>query len=124
MNKKNKGAPEGEVNRYVFTCIGLIMYLMPCISCLGIGIAAEGVTSAYIFAIVVEALSVPLGLLGINAMKRPHLRKWCILAAAVLMVLHAVCAVMLLAWYVIMAPTFVLLALFIPWSAVVNKMGK
>ena len=133
MNQKNKNTKpnttanslspkeirEKAVNRYVFTCIGLIMYIMPCVSCLGIGIASEGgITPTFLFAIAVEILSVPLGLMGINAMKKPHLRKWCILLAAVLMVLHIACAVLLLTWYVIMAPTFILLALFIPWSKV------
>ena len=69
----------------------------------------------------VEVLSVPLGLLGINAMKKKHLRKWCVAFAAVLLALHVVSAVMITVWYVIMAPTFVLLALFIPWSAVVER---
>lgn len=118
-----KEAKEKAVNRYVFACIGLIMYIMPCLSCLGLGIASEGgvISPAFIFAMVVEVLSVPLGLLGINAMKKKHLRKWCIAFAAVLLVLHVVSAVMITVWYVIMAPTFVLLALFIPWSAVVEK---
>ncbi len=112
---------EKAVNRYIFTCIGLIMYIMPCISCLGIGIASDGgISPAFIFAIAVEVLSVPLGLLGINAMKKRFLRKWCVLIAAVLLAAHIVCAVLLLTWYVIMAPTFVLLALFIPWSKVVE----
>jgi len=112
---------EKAVNRYIFTCIGLIMYIMPCISCLGIGIASDGgISPVFAFAIAVEVLSVPLGLLGINAMKKPFLRKWCILFAAVLLALHIACAVLLLTWYVIMAPTFLLLALFIPWSKVVE----
>ena len=112
---------EKAVNRYVFTCIGLIMYIMPCISCLGIGIASDGITPSFLFAIAVEVLSVPLGLMGINAMKKPFLRKWCILLAAVLLLGHIVSAVLLLSWFVIMAPTFVLLALFIPWSKVVES---
>jgi hypothetical protein len=97
------------------------MYIMPCISCLGIGIASDGITPSFLFAIAVEVLSVPLGLMGINAMKKPFLRKWCILLAAVLLLGHIVSAVLLLTWYVIMAPTFVLLALFIPWSKVVES---
>ncbi len=117
-----KAAREKAVNRYVFTCIGLIMYIMPCISCLGIGIASDGgISPSFIFAIAVEVLSVPMGFLGINAMKRKFLRKWCVLFAAVLLAAHLVCAVLLLSWYVIMAPTFVLLALFIPWSKVVEQ---
>ena len=125
-NQKKPGSQSapGEnkaVNRYVFTCIGMIMYIMPCLSCLGIGIASEGgISSMFIFAIVVELLSIPLGLMGINALKKPSLRKWCILLAAVLMVLHVLCAVSLLTWYLIMAPTFILLVLFIAWSGVVN----
>lgn len=109
---------EKAVKRYIFVCIGLIMYIMPCISCLGIGIAADGITPAFIFAIAVEVLSVPLGLMGINAMKKTFLRKWCVLFAAVLLVMHIAAAMLLLTWYVIMAPTFILLALFIPWSKV------
>lgn len=122
-NDKNHAASAGEkaVNRYVFTCIGMIMYIMPCLSCLGIGIASEGGISApFIFAIVVELLSIPVGLMGINALKRPGLRKWCILCAAVLLALHVGCAVTLGTWYLIMAPTFILLALFIAWSEVVK----
>lgn len=118
-----KEAKEKAVNRYVFICLGLIMYIMPCISCLAIGIMSDGggISPAFVFAIVVEVLSVPLGLLGINAMKKTFLRKWCVVIAAVLLVMHIVSAVMITTWYVIMAPTFVLLALFIPWSAVVEK---
>ena len=111
---------EKAVNRYIFTCIGLIMYIMPCISCLGIGIAADGFTTRFLVAIAVELMSVPLGLMGINAMKKPALRKWCLLLCALLLVGHLVSAAMLLTWYVIMAPTFLLVALFIPWSKVVE----
>jgi len=116
-----KEIKEKAVNRYIFTCIGLIMYIMPCISCLGIGIASDGISPTFLFAIAVEVLSVPLGLMGINAMKRPFLRKWCVLFAAILLAAHIVCAALLLAWYIIMAPTFVLLALFIPWSKVTER---
>ncbi len=124
MNQKNSSVPEKKINRYVFVCIGLIMYLMPCLACLCPVMMAEGVTAAGVLAIAAEVLAVPLGLLGINAMKKPKLRLWCIVYAAVLMVLHAVCAVMIGAWYVIMVPTLVLMVLFIPWSAVVWEMNK
>ncbi len=123
MNKKYNGVPEKEINRYVFVCIGLILYLMPCLSCLWLGTASAGLTAPFILAIVTELLAVPLGFMGISAMKKPALRKWCILLAALLMAMHVACAVMLLSWYLIMAPTLVLLALMIPWSAVVNKLN-
>ena len=120
-SKSDTSSGDKAVNRYVFTCIGMIMYIMPCLSCLGIGMVSEGgVSPAFIFAIVVELLSIPVGLMGINALKKPGLRMWCILCAGILMALHVVCAVMLLTWYLIMAPTFILLALYIAWSNAVN----
>ncbi len=123
MNKKSN-VPEKEINRYVFVCMGLILYLMPCLSCLWLGMASDGLTGAYIFAIATEVLSVPVGFLGISAMKKPALRKWCIFGAAVLMAAHVACIVLLTTWYLIMAPTLVLLALFIPWSSVVKKFNN
>lgn len=98
------------------------MYIMPCLSCLGIGMVSEGgLSPAFILAIVVELLSIPAGLLGIQTIKKPVLRRWSNLFAAVLMALHALCATQLLIWYLIMAPTFILLALFIAWSGVVKS---
>ncbi len=116
LSKTN--AKEKAVNRFVFTCIGMILYIMPCLSCLGIGIASEGgISPAFIIAIVVELLSIPVGLLGINSVKNRGLRKWCILSAAVLLALHVLSAVLLGVWYLIMAPTFLILALYIAWSS-------
>lgn len=110
------------LNRFVFACIGMILYIMPCLSCLGIGVVSEGgISPVFIFAFVLELLSIPVGLLGINSIKRPQLHTWCIISAAVLLALHIVCAVFLGVWYLIMAPTFILLALYIAWSSVVKK---
>lgn len=125
-NKKKASLPpeqEKAVNRYVFTCIGMILYIIPCLSCLGIGIASEGsFTPPFLLAFAVELLSIPVGLMGIYAMKKKPLLRWKNLLAAVTLVLHVLCAVTLGVWYVIMAPTFLLLALNIAWSSSVKNL--
>ncbi|MBQ8332292.1 MAG: hypothetical protein IJX93_00790 [Clostridia bacterium] len=120
-NNSLETASEKAQNRYIFCCIALILYTMPCLSCLMLPILTEGMTFPNIAAVSVVLLGIAGGLIGINRFKAKRGRGIVILTAAVLLVLHFIAAFLIGTWYIIMAPEFVLLILLIAWSDVVEK---
>ncbi len=104
---------EKKQNRYVFACAGSILYIMPCVMCLWVGIMAEGFTYAFIFALVTIALALPVGLLGLKAYKKRSLMKFTYAACAVMIALHVYCIFGIGAWYLIMSPALILYSLMI-----------
>lgn len=114
-----------KTTRYLFTCIGSILYIMPCASCIALGGASEGFTFPFIFALIVTVLALPAGLLGMFAFRKKAYRFLVIAFDAVLIALHFACAFLVGTWYVIMAPAFLLYVLMIAWSdVIVNQPGN
>ena len=120
-NNSLETASEKRQNRYIFCCIALILYTMPCLSCLMLPILTEGMTMPNTVATAVVLLGIAGGLVGINRFKAKRGRGVVILTASVLLLLHFAAAFLIGTWYIIMAPEFVLLILQIAWSDVVEK---
>lgn len=110
---------EKKQNRFVFACVANILYIIPCLSCLAMGILLDGFSSPFIIAAVTMLANLPVSLVILNRYNKKTGRSLVILLSAVVMVLHLVTCPLLGAWYIIMAPSFVLYCLIIAWSEIV-----
>ena len=106
---------------FLFTCIGGILYVVPCLSALFLGIMTDGMSPAFILAIVTVVLGIPNSLFAMHAFSKRKYRGIVIACDAVLLVLHLVTLPLLGAWYFILSPAFILLALMIAFSDVIVR---
>lgn len=113
-------ASEKKQNRFVFCCIANILYIIPCLSCLGMGIMLDGFTGSFIFALVTMVLNLPASLIILNQFKKKQGRTLTIVVSAVVIAMHLISAPLIGTWYIIMAPSFVLYCLIIAWSGVIT----
>jgi hypothetical protein len=122
MNK-NSLQPDSEKkqNRFIFCCIGLILYTMPCMSCLMIPILTEGLTTPMIAALATVFAGVAAGFIGMNRFKAKKGRAIVILTAVILLALHILTAALISTWYIILSPELILLVLLVIWSDVVEN---
>ena len=108
-------------DRFVFACVALILYVMPAVTCLGMIYATGGNLANMALGMIVSALAVPLGLLGMHFYKiqsgRMLMGALCVLLAAG----HIVSAVLLVGWYLIMVPHFVLILVCISGLKCIEK---
>ena len=108
-------------DRFVFSCVALILYVMPAVTCLGMIYATGGNLAYMALGMIVSALAVPLGLLGMHFYKlqsgRMLMGALCVLLCAG----HIVSAVLLKGWYLIMLPHFVLILVCISGLKCIEK---
>lgn len=112
---------EKKQNRFVFACVANILYIIPCLSCLAMGILLDGFGGSFVFAIVTMVLNLPASLIFLNMYKKKKGRMTCTVISAVIMLLHIVSIFFIGTWYLIMAPSFLLYCLIIAWSDVVEN---
>ena len=110
---------EKKQTRFAFACVANILYIIPCLSCLAMGILIDGFSPKFIFAIVTMLLNLPASLIILNFYKKKSGRSAAIAICGVLLALHLVCCPVVGAWYIIMAPSFVLYCLIIAWSEII-----
>ena len=122
MNKKPLTPDyEKKQNRFIFCCIGLILYAMPCMSCLMIPILTEGFTPAMTAALAAVAAGIAAGFFGMSRFKAKTGRSLVILTASAVIALHILAAVLIGTWYIILAPELILLVLLMIWSDVIGS---
>jgi len=119
--KPQKNPEESRQNRYVFGCIGMILYIIPCISCLGLGYVMGKPAGSMILGAVVTLLSIPLGLLGLHCFKKRSGRKLMGLICALIAMVHVFCAFSMGGWYLVMLPLFILILLCVSALTVLEK---
>ena len=120
--KKNVSAAaelEKKQTRFAFACVANILYIIPCLSCLAMGILIDGFSPKFIFAIATMLLNLPSSLIILNLYKKKTGRPAAIAVCGVLLALHLVCCPIMGAWYIIMAPSFILFCLIIAWSDII-----
>ncbi len=120
-NLPDAAALEKRQTRFLFPCVANILYVIPCLCCLGMGILSDGFTPAYIFAIVTVLLALPTSFFAIFAYKQKKFRGLVILLNAVVIACHVGVCLLIGAWYVIMAPALLLLLLMIAFSGIITK---
>lgn len=117
--QSGKSPAEKRQTVYLFTCIGGILYVVPCLSALLLGIVTDGMSPAFILAIAAAVLGIPNSLFAMHAFSKRKFRGVVIACDAVLIALHLAALPLLGAWYFILAPAFVLLVLMIAFSDVI-----
>ena len=110
---------EKRQTRFAFACVANILYIIPCLSCLAMGILIDGFAPQFIAAIVTMLLNLPASLIILNLYKKKSGRMTAVVICAVMLALHLVCCPLLGAWYIIMAPSFILYCLIIAWSEII-----
>lgn len=108
-------------DRYVFACVALILYVMPAVTCLGMIYATGGNLANMALGMIVSALAVPLGLLGMHFYKIQSGRMLMGALCVLLCMGHIVSAVLLGGWYLIMVPHFVLILVCISGLKCIEK---
>jgi len=110
---------EKRRTRFAFACVANILYIIPCLSCLAMGVLIDGFKPVFIFAIVTMLLNLPVSLVILHLYKKKSGRMAAVMICAVMLVMHLVCCTLIGAWYIIMAPSFVLYCLIIAWSEII-----
>ena len=112
---------EKRRTRLLFSAIAAILYVVPCVSCLAFGILSDGMTPAFGVGIAAAVLSIPNAFFVLYAFRVGKYRPLVIAFSAILIALHFVAAPMLGAWYFILSPELLLLALTIAFSGVIGE---
>ena len=110
---------EKRQTRFAFACVANILYIIPCLSCLAMAVLIDGFVPSFVIAIVTMLLNLPVSLVILDLYKKKKGRGIAIILCAVMLVLHLVCCMMIGAWYIIMAPSFILYCLIIAWSEII-----
>jgi hypothetical protein len=114
--------PDEKINtRYIFACVANILYVMPGIMCLAFGILSDGFSAPFLIAIVTALLAVPTAFTGLYCYKIKKGRPVVLAVAAVQLVMHVVSACLVTAWYLILAPAFILTLILIATSKVIEN---
>lgn len=122
MPKKNltpAELTEKKQNRFIFACVANILYIIPCLSCLAMAILLDGFTAPFGVAIVIMLANIPVSLIALNRYNKKTGRNLVVILSAVLLLLHLAACPLLGAWYIIMAPSFILYCLIIAWSEII-----
>ena len=112
---------EKRQTRFAFACVANILYIIPCLSCLAMGVLIDGFVPTFIFAIVTMILNLPASLVILNLYKKKSGRMTAVIICALMLILHLVCCPLIGVWYIIMAPSFILYCLIIAWSEIITN---
>ena len=116
-----KSRAEKRQTAYLFSCAGGMLWVVPAISSLVIGILSDGMSAGFGLAIAVLLLGVPNSLFALSAYRKRKGRGPVIAADAVLIALHLCTAWFIRPWYVILSPALILLAVMIAVSDVIGN---
>ena len=108
--KTAKNKTERRQVWFLFSCIGNILYVIPCLMSLSFAMLADGIMPPMILATATTLLGIPAAFVGISCYKKKR-RTPVICAAAVMIALHIVSAVFNRIWYFVMLPSLVLFVL-------------
>ena len=128
MNSSSGRGSGGEMTKrqtaFIFSCIGGILYVVPALSALYLGIVTDGMSPGFILGITAMLLGIPNSLFAINAYGKHKYRPLVCLFAALLVLLHLAALYLLRAWYFVLSPALVLLVLMIVLSGVIVEGTK
>jgi len=116
-----KSGAEKRQTAYLFSCAGGMLWVVPAISSLVIGILSDGMSAGFGLAIAVLLLGIPNSLFALSAYRKKKGRGLVIAADAVLIALHLCTAWFIRPWYVILSPALILLAVMIAVSDVIEN---
>ena len=112
---------EKRQSAYIFACAGGLLWVVPAVSSLALGIVTDGMSPGFVLAIAALVLGIPNSLFAINAYKRKSRRTAVIVFDCALAVLHIAAAVLIRPWYLILSPALILLIVMIAVSDVIEN---
>ena len=122
---RGSGSSSGQLTKrqtaFIFSCIGGILYVVPAVSSLYLGVVTDGMSPGFILGIAAVLLGIPNSLFAINAYGKHKFRPLVCVFAAVLIVLHLAALFLLRTWYAILSPALILLILMIVFSGVIDE---
>ena len=122
MNRNNGTGGSKRQNVFLFTCIGGILYVVPALSALYLGVISDGAwTPGFLLGMAAAVLGLPNSLFAIHAFGKKRYRPLVCSFAALLIVLHLIVLPQLGSWYLILSPALVLLVLMIVFSGVITE---
>ena len=116
---QEKSREEKRQTAYLFSCAGGILWVVPAVSSLFIGIMTDGMSAGFILAVAALVLGIPNSLFAMAAYRKKSGRGAVIALDCVLAALHVVSAVFIKTWYVILSPALILLIVMIAVSDVI-----
>ncbi|MBQ4349780.1 MAG: hypothetical protein IIU08_00810 [Clostridia bacterium] len=119
----NNGTSGGDKRQtaFIFTCIGGILYVVPAVSALYLGVVTDGWGLGFILGMAAMALGIPNSLFAMNAYGKKRHRALVCVFDAVLIALHLAVLPMIGTWYLILSPALILLVLMIVFSGVIEN---
>ena len=118
---QEKSRQEKRQTAYLFSCAGGILWVVPAVSSLFIGIMTDGMSAGFVLAIAALVLGIPNSLFAMSAYRKKTGRCAVIALDCVLAALHIASAVFIKTWYVILSPALVLLVVMIAVSDVITN---
>ena len=116
---RGKDRAEKRQTAYLFSCAGGILWVVPAVSSLFIGIMTDGMSPGFALAIAALVLGIPNSLFAMAAYRKKSGRAAVIALDGLLIALHLTAAVFIRTWYVILSPALILLIVMIAVSDVI-----
>lgn len=118
---QEKSREEKRQTAYLFSCAGGILWVVPAVSSLAIGIMTDGMSAGFIIAIAALVLGIPNSLFAMAAYRKKSGRGAVVALDCLLAALHVCAAVFIRTWAVILSPALILLIVMIAVSDVIEK---
>ena len=115
---------EKRRSAYLFACAGGMLWVVPALSSLLIGILTDGMSAGFGLAIAVLLLGVPNSLFALSAYRKKKGRGIVIACGGLLIALHLVTAFFIRPWYAILSPALILLIVMIAVSDVIGAQDQ
>ena len=130
-NQKNRTPAKGPVTEkskaekrqtaFLFSCVGGILWVVPGLSSLALGILSDGMSPAFGAAIAVLLLGIPNSLFAMDSFSKRKRRAAVVSCDAVLIAMHAAVAFFVRSWFMSLSPAAVLLLVMILVSDVIEN---
>ena len=118
---REKSREEKRQTAYLFSCAGGILWVVPALSSLAIGIMTDGMSAGFILAIAALILGIPNSLFAMSAYRKKSGRGAVVALDCLLTALHVCAAVFVRTWAVILSPAVILLLVMIAVSDAIEK---
>ena len=118
---REKSREEKRQTAYLFSCAGGILWVVPALSSLAIGLMTDGMSAGFILAVAALILGIPNSLFAMSAYRKKSGRGAVVALDCLLAALHVCAAVFIRTWAVILSPAVILLLVMIAVSDAIEK---
>ena len=111
-------------SRYIFSCVGMLLYFMPGISCAALGLAMGAEKKWMIIGCILMGLSAALGFLGMMLMSKGRGKVLMSILTVLMACLVAIPIPFLGGWGLVFVPVFILLVVCITGISAIGESGQ